>query len=71
MLKAPGTKRSRLTYDGLLSSFALKFDLSLYNQEEVKTVRDTSAMFDRMFVLRALSNRYRAGAYARPPFGST
>jgi len=30
MLKPPGTKHLRLEYDGLLSSFAFKFDLRRY-----------------------------------------
>jgi hypothetical protein len=33
MLKAPGTKRLKLTCDGLLSSFAFKFKLRRYTQE--------------------------------------
>jgi hypothetical protein len=31
-LKAPGTKRLKLTYDQLLSSFAFKFNLRRYNK---------------------------------------
>ena len=31
-LKAPGTKRLKLKYDGLLSSFAFKFNLRRYNE---------------------------------------
>ena len=32
-LKAPGTKRLRLKYDGPLSSFAFNFNLRRYTQE--------------------------------------
>ena len=31
-LKAPGTKRLKLEYDGLLSNFAFKFNLRRYTQ---------------------------------------
>jgi len=34
-LKAPGTKRLKLKYDNLLSSFAFKFNLRLYMEEIV------------------------------------
>jgi hypothetical protein len=35
-LKAPGTKCLKLNYDGLLSSFAFKFNLRRYITESVK-----------------------------------
>jgi hypothetical protein len=36
-LKAPGTKRSELIYDGPLSNFAFKFNLRRYNLVHIYT----------------------------------
>ena len=36
-LKAPGTKRLKLKYDVLLSSFAFSFNLRRYTQDEIVT----------------------------------
>jgi hypothetical protein len=38
MLRAPGSKRLKLEYDKLLSSFAFKFNLRRYNEDKQPTV---------------------------------
>jgi len=39
-LKAPGTRRLRLNYDELLSSFAFKFNLRRYSKGTIKVGPD-------------------------------
>ena len=63
-LNAPKTKRLKLTYDELLSSFAFKFNLRHYNLESDAAGANAT---DRNYWVH-----YRmAGAYTRPLFGST
>ena len=38
-LKAPGTERLKLIYDGPLSNFAFKFNLRRYTKSEVWTTK--------------------------------
>ena len=38
-LKVPGTKRLKLLYDKLVSSFAFKFDLRRYNKAHCRDSR--------------------------------
>jgi len=56
-LKAPGTKRLKLQYDGLLSMFPFKFNLRRYTTEEAAA--------------QAYNKYVEAGAYTRPLFSST
>jgi hypothetical protein len=62
-LKAPGTERLKLKYDGLFSSFAFKFNLRRYNLQ--------SAIAASAPCAQAASAAAQAGAYTRPLFGST
>ena len=56
MLKAPGTKRLKLTYDEPLSSFAFKFNLCRYTppiipvELPLKVGRDTWIMLAALFI---------------------
>jgi hypothetical protein len=45
-LKAPGTKRLKLEYDGLLSDFAFKFNLRCYNKETTTDGADSGDVDD-------------------------
>ena len=62
-LKAPGTKRLKLKYDKLLSSFAFKFSLR----------RCSAARYYESHAVAAVhaARDLQAGAYIRPLFGST
>ena len=53
--KAPGTKRLKLEYDKLLSSFAFKFNLRRYTE----------------LLLTRGADGTKAGAYTPPLFSST
>jgi len=46
MLKAPGTKRSKLKYDELLSNHAFNFDLRRYNTAVVVALLAAKAEMD-------------------------
>jgi len=65
-LKPPGTKRSKLTCDILLSTSALKFNLRRYNLAYVRDCFSQDSLFHR-----ALKEAFEAGAYTRPLFSST
>jgi hypothetical protein len=64
-LKAPGTKRLKQKNDGLLSSFAFKFNLRRYSWG---FRRRTCSSPSSSSCSCASSS---AGAYTRPPFSST
>ena len=68
-LKAPGTKRLKLKYDGPLSFFAFEFNLRCYTTGTAAAFAPRSA---RAPSTSASGRRSRqAGAYTRPFFSST
>jgi hypothetical protein len=64
VLKAPGTKRLKLKYDVLLSSFAFNFNLRRY----VMVHAPTGAI---MHVAKVARPEFLAWAYTRPLLSST
>jgi hypothetical protein len=44
-LKPPGTKRSKLTYNKLLSSFAFNLNLRRYNPETLRVAEGRESMW--------------------------
>jgi hypothetical protein len=70
MLKAPDTKRSKLKYDKLLSSFAVNFNLRRYTEEDIMKIFATVGVVKELRILRQPSGQHKAGAYTRPLVGS-
>ena len=73
-LKVPGTKRLKLKYDNLLSSFAFNFNLRRYILVVDIACGESCPGQERpaLFVAAvALVCCLPAGAYTRPLFGST
>ena len=66
-LKAPGTKCFKLTRNKLFSAFAYKFNLRRYSV----FLAAVAAVAARLVGVRGVFYRLAAGAYTRPPFGST
>ncbi len=72
-LKAPGTKRLKLKYDKLLSSFAFDFNLRRYNVTFDFSVKTHWQPIEsqRLQLWASRFGKSEAGAYTRPLFGST
>ena len=72
VLKAPGTRRLKLNYDGLVSSFAFNFDLRRYCKG-TGGVRCSSApqLYVDEMLYRAKTGNVEAGGILRPSTRST
>jgi len=68
-LKPPGTKRSKLEYDGLLSNLGFNFNLRCY---ALRVIVDgyNAPLTAGNFVDLVQSGYYTAGAYTRYDFSS-
>jgi hypothetical protein len=69
--KPPGTKRLKLEYDGLLSSFAFKFNLRRYTMAELRgrmEAAERDAADSRAQVMRVEGAAAAAAAGARESF---
>ena len=66
-LKAPGSKRLKLTHEKLLSYIAFKFNLRRYTLLSIQQLYRISTMYwDDKYGTETVSQEVLAGAYTRP-----
>jgi hypothetical protein len=70
-LKPPGSKRSKLECDILLSSYAFKFNLRRYIQAIVAVLVSVLVDYIEHYGLTRAIKTSAAGAYTRSQFSST